>query len=324
MTPIDIKDRKILYELDLDARQSFTQIGKKVGLKKDMVVYRVQRMQDEGIIKNFWTLIDAYKLGYNVFRFYLVFQYATPDIKNKVIEYLIKEKHTCVINSIIGRYDLVVFLWIKNINDFYHFWEKMLDNYGDYFAEKVFSLYVKWYTYRNSYLLLEETKDLDRLKYEITGGRAELVDIDETDYHLLNLIAENARIPLINLAEKLNCSSQTINYRLNNLTKSGVIQAFRIGIDISKFGLKHFKIDAHLKEHTQRNHITNYIKNNPYLTFIGTSAGVSDLELEFYLEDSDKLNQIMDDIHLKFPGAIRKYDYFTVAKNYKLRFIPEI
>jgi Lrp/AsnC family leucine-responsive transcriptional regulator len=55
MTKIDLKDRKILYELDLDARQSLTQVGKKVGLKKDIVSYRIKRMQDEGIIKNFWT-----------------------------------------------------------------------------------------------------------------------------------------------------------------------------------------------------------------------------------------------------------------------------
>jgi len=323
MEKIDLKDRKILYELDLDSRQSLTQIGKKVGLKKDVISYRIKRMENEGIIKNYYALIDSYKLGYNVFRFYLVFQYCSPEIKNQIIEYLAKDKHTCVINSLIGRYDLVVFLWIKNINDFYSFWEKMLDSYGDYFAEKIFSLYVKWYSYRNSYILLEDFKESDRLTYEITGGYAESVAIDEADYCLLNEIAENARKPLIELAEKLNCSSQMVSYRLNNLMKKGVIQAYQVGLDISKFGLKHFKIDAHLKEHTQRKHIINYIKNNPYLTFIGFSAGVSDLELEFFLEDSDKLNQIMEDINLKFPGAIRKFEYFTVAKKHKLRFIPE-
>jgi DNA-binding Lrp family transcriptional regulator len=100
---LDLKDRRILYQLDIDSRQSLTQIGKKVGLKKDVVSYRIQRMQDEGVIKNFWTLIDAYKLGYIIFRFYLVFQYTNPEVKNKIIDYLAKDKHTCVINSIIGK-----------------------------------------------------------------------------------------------------------------------------------------------------------------------------------------------------------------------------
>ena len=38
---IDLKDRKILYQLDSNCRQSNTQIGKNVGLKKDVVSYRI-------------------------------------------------------------------------------------------------------------------------------------------------------------------------------------------------------------------------------------------------------------------------------------------
>ena len=40
MINIDIKDRKILYELDKNSRQSITQIGNKVGLSKQVVLYR--------------------------------------------------------------------------------------------------------------------------------------------------------------------------------------------------------------------------------------------------------------------------------------------
>ena len=91
MVKIDLKDRRILYHLDADSRQSLTQIGKKVGLKKDVVSYRIKRLQDEGIIKYYWTVIDAYKLGYMVFRFYLIFQYVTQEIKKEIIEYLVKD-----------------------------------------------------------------------------------------------------------------------------------------------------------------------------------------------------------------------------------------
>ena len=66
MTKIDLKDRKILYHLDLDCRQSLTQIGKKVGLKKDVVAYRIKRMQDEGLILHFSTFIDALLLKQQV------------------------------------------------------------------------------------------------------------------------------------------------------------------------------------------------------------------------------------------------------------------
>ncbi len=60
MIKIDLKDRKILYQLDLNSRQSLTQIGKNVGLKKDVVSYRIKRLQDEGVIKNFWTVVAEF------------------------------------------------------------------------------------------------------------------------------------------------------------------------------------------------------------------------------------------------------------------------
>ena len=63
MEKLDLKDRKILYQLDLNCRQSNTQIGKKVGLSKEVVNYRIKRMQDFGIINNFWTAINSLKLG---------------------------------------------------------------------------------------------------------------------------------------------------------------------------------------------------------------------------------------------------------------------
>ena len=87
MDSIDLKDRKILYELDYNCRQSNTQIGKKVGLKKDVVSYRINKLEKEGIIKNYYTVIDAYKLGYYLFRYYINFQYVTPDLRKEMVEF---------------------------------------------------------------------------------------------------------------------------------------------------------------------------------------------------------------------------------------------
>lgn len=322
MTKIDLKDRKILYELDLDCRQSLTQIGKKVGLKKDVVSYRVKKLEEEGVIKNYFTVIDSYKLGYNVFRIYFTFQYATPEIKNKIIDYLANYKHTWVLASMIGKYDLSSVLWIKDINDFYIYWENILGNFGDYFADKNFSIYVRSYSYKKSYLLGDAYNKSDRLNYEVTGGK-EPVKIDELDYKILGELAENAKIPIIDLVDKLGCSSQTVTYRVKDLVKQGIIQAFRVGIDLTKFGMQHYKANIHLKEQSKRKDIISYMQDNPNLTFIGMSAGFADLELEFDLENSIKLNEILEDIDTKFPGSIRSHDYQIASKFHKVRCIPE-
>jgi len=43
MVDLDLKDRKILYQLDLNCRQSNSQIGKMVGLSRKGVEYRIKK-----------------------------------------------------------------------------------------------------------------------------------------------------------------------------------------------------------------------------------------------------------------------------------------
>ena len=80
MEKLDLKDRKILYHLDLDSRQSFAQLGKKVGLHKDVVGYRVKKLKENGIINKFTIYINFFKLGTTPIKFYLNFQYVNQEI----------------------------------------------------------------------------------------------------------------------------------------------------------------------------------------------------------------------------------------------------
>ena len=74
-------------------------------------------------------------------------------------------------------------MWVKDVNDFYLFWEETLKRYRDYFEKEVFSIYFQLYHYRYSYLLEEK---VDRKKCEITGG-GEKVKINDLDFNILTL-----------------------------------------------------------------------------------------------------------------------------------------
>ena len=55
---MDKKDKLILKELDKDARQSNAEIGKKINLSKDVVNYRIKRLEENEIIQNYYSIID--------------------------------------------------------------------------------------------------------------------------------------------------------------------------------------------------------------------------------------------------------------------------
>jgi Lrp/AsnC family leucine-responsive transcriptional regulator len=171
--------------------------------------------------------------------------------------------------------------------------------------------------------LLEANEKSDRLLYQTKCG-GKTVDIDEIDYKLLNELAVNARAPLIELAEKFGCSPQTINYRINNLIKNGVIQAFRVNIDVSKLGLEKFVLNLYLKNPKQKKTLINYLKDLSNLEYIDLSIGWADMQIELILENVNSLTKIMDQIASKFPDTIKKQNLMIAEKYHKERWLPEM
>ncbi len=280
-------------------------------------------MEDEGVITGYWTEIDSYRFGYQVYRYYLVFQNATQAKKEEIIKEIVDYKNTWVVASVTGVYDVSAVIWVKSIPQFYKFWDELNEKYGDYFAEKIFSIYLVADVYPNSYLILDEDFKKDRVNPQYMG-KNEPINITFQDYKLLDTIVTDARISTINISELLECSSQSVTYNLNKLKEKGIIQGYHTGINLSKLGFNHFAVHIWLKELSKRRKIWNLLKFNPYVTFINTSAGYADLEVEFTIEDSDKLIDIIENLSLKFPGAIRKYLYFRAKKIYKFRCLPEL
>ncbi|MCQ6957572.1 Lrp/AsnC family transcriptional regulator [Mucilaginibacter aquariorum] len=54
---------RILKEMETDARLSITEIGKRVGLSGPAVSERIKKMEDEGIITGYTTVVDHDQLG---------------------------------------------------------------------------------------------------------------------------------------------------------------------------------------------------------------------------------------------------------------------
>jgi Lrp/AsnC family transcriptional regulator, leucine-responsive regulatory protein len=61
---IDDVNRRLLAELQADARLSLAELGRRVGLSSPAVAERIQRLQDAGVIRGYHADIDPAALGY--------------------------------------------------------------------------------------------------------------------------------------------------------------------------------------------------------------------------------------------------------------------
>lgn len=60
---MDDIDRKILAELQEDARTSYAELGRRVGLTTPAVIERVHKLEDAGIITGYRAEIDTSRVG---------------------------------------------------------------------------------------------------------------------------------------------------------------------------------------------------------------------------------------------------------------------
>jgi DNA-binding Lrp family transcriptional regulator len=192
-----------------------------------------------------------------------------------------------------------------------------------YFSDAMVSILTEVVSCRRSYLLLDNNEE-DRVLYE-TSCRGNQVDIEQVDYRLLDLIVVNGRLPVVDLAKKLDCSSQTVNYRLKGLAKKGIIKAFRVAIDDSKLGLQDCAIDIYLKDHSKKKQVIDYIIKNPHVYDLMTKTiGWTDVSFQMMIERMDDIFNMMDRLEQQFPNSIRKQNYWMSQKIHKERWLPEM
>ena len=319
-----MKDRKILYELDLDSRQSFSQLGRKIGLRKDLVAYRVKKLMENKLIFNFYTYIDLSSLGYDILRFYFKFQYTSVEMRKKIIQEIVNMKCSLFVNSTDGEVELSAYFAVKNIYEFQKIWDNFYREYGDYFANISFSIWCCNTMYSYSFLLDEDQAVRTDKKNVTIFGDSKKVDIDELDFQILKNISTDSRIPSLDLAKKLNVTVNTVTSRISHLQKNGIIKAYRLDIAFSGLDYKIYRLDIYLKNHKMRHKINDFITDSPLIYSSYISLGdAADLEYEIFLKNLNQLHQIIESVTMKFPDCIKNYRYYTIIEKHKNTYIPD-
>jgi Lrp/AsnC family leucine-responsive transcriptional regulator len=315
---LDLKDKKLLTLLDENARFSNSQIAKKIGLSKPAVEYRLKRLEKKDIIFAFYTIIDFTKLGYSQYKIYFKFQNTTLEDEQKMTDYWDKDKNSVWIAQIRGRWDLAVSILAKSNYEFGQILNKFMAKFYNFILEKDVLLTEYSPIYSREYL--EKTK----LKEFVYGIPEKLYKLDETDKRILKELSNNARIPIIDLAEKTKLTRDIINYRIKKLTNEGILIQYRAYLNLQNLNINHYKIIIRTKnfndfaEKKIRDYITSHKKATQFLKLIGSW----DLEIEFETENEDGLYKILTDMRKKFSNIIRDFDILRITETHKYNYYP--
>src|SRR3989344_1755962 len=318
---LDIKDKKILTELDKNARQSNSQIGKKVGLSKEVVKYRIDKLIEEKVIIRFHTVINYYKLGVIKFKLYLKLTNADRNKLEEIADYFFNHNKTEWVVLTTGEWDLISGFLVNNVNEFDDELQIVLNKFSNHIQEKAIttSLYLAHHTRE----FLTESKDKRKtIVYHTTKDKQE--KIDNVDLEIIKIITNNSRIPITEIAKKIKTTPRIVQYRLKELEKKKIILAYKAHLDPRNIRRIFCKLIIYLSNTTEDRlkQFMSYSSFLPGAVWPQKVMGNWDIEIDFELESYEKFQEIILELKEKFPDIIKDHKFCIVSKEYKLDLFP--
>lgn len=320
MRKLDLVDRKIILELDTNARASFSEIGKKLGIGKNNVQYRIKRLLEDGVIKKFVTQFSLGTLGLFLGKFYLQLSGFSKETEKELYDYLLNAKRISWVAKCEGRWDLMIGAYVESLNQLNQIKQDFFKKYEKYITAYDVVFLVEGYSSQRTYLL---NKKSTPKKIERFIG-AEKIELDDKDKKILRLIANNARFNYLDVARNLNLNIKTVQRRIKDLEKNGVIQGYVTFLDTKKIGYNFFKLCIYLQNYQLKfNSFLRYCMEIPNVIHIIESLGPWEVELEIETESLEDFYNLTHTIRNDFSDIIKKTESVIISDEMKLDFFPE-
>jgi len=317
---IDERDRKILKELEEDARQTDSAIAKKIHLSKQVTNYRIQKMIESGVISNFYTVVNVGNLGLSTYYVFLQLEKINNEEEKRLLEKIYSLDSIGWLVSCIGKWDIILNINEDSILNFEKTLNQIIKICGEYLYEYKFTMLSE--AEHLGYKLLVRKQYLKPL-YQ--GEREKIFKLDITDEKILRALSQNARIDLVSLSKKIRIAVHILNYRLKKLMKNGIIEGFKPKLNINKLGYQWhlLLIKLSIVNEERKKELMNFCRYYKDIYYMTSTIGDYNLMLDVHIKSADELKGILTEIRDKFQDIVKTYESVMITEEFKIDYIPK-
>lgn len=312
---LDIKDKKILFELDKDSRMSLTDLAKKLKTSKEVIHYRLNKLEQEKAILRFHTVASSYRFGLTAYKVYLRLHDISKSKFEEIVEYLSKHKDIFWIGVSKGRWDLMFGIWADNMEEFFIMHDAILEKFSKFIQEKELSISRENLQYNRRWLYHDNSAVVE---FNF-GEKEEKIEISNEDKLILDELVKYSRSKIIDIADKTGLSVDIVTYRIKKMEKDGIIQGYKCLWNSSLMNFTTCKAFVFFKDITteKKKEFIDYCKNLKNSVNIVITFAPWDLEIMFETENYESYFKIMDEIKEKFSNIVKFYDSVLITSEPK-------
>jgi Lrp/AsnC family transcriptional regulator for asnA, asnC and gidA len=318
---VDKIDMKILFQLELDARQPYSAIARKVKASKQVVKYRIEKLVERGIIDKFVLMINGPRIGYSAYKFYIQVRNTNQTEFDKLIKDLVDNPNILWVATCDGRFDIILGPLARHNVEAFQIMQDMQKKYSKYISRIVPLNYIDVYHQKRTYLIGKE-RDMERPVF--WGDAPKRYDLDDYEVQILTYLCDDARMPLARVAGKIGCSVDIVKHRLKKLVKDGVIQGSRILINKPMLGYEYYKIllNVRFSDRMEEKRFFAFMRSRKEIIDVIRMMGEWNVELDIDVRNSFEFHKLVMSIKDEFPHMIQDYDSLQIFKEYKFHFFP--
>lgn len=316
---IDEKDRKILVELDKNARQPDSEIAKKVGTSKQVANYRIQNLIERGIITNFYTIINTGLLGLNSYYIYLQLEKIDKEKERVLLEKIKSLDYVGWLVSGMGRWDAILLVYADSVSNFDKLLNKITNICGNNLHEYNFTNLI--YSKHIGYKFLGEKKEQSVKQTE----KIKIEELDKTDKKILQAISQNARASVVELFETTKIPIHVISYRIKNLINKKIITGFKPKINVNKLGYQWHLLLLQFQKATEKRkeEFINFCNNHKKIYYITNCLGLYNAMLDIHVKSVEELKEVLLELKENFSDIIKIYESLIIFEEYKIDYFPK-
>ncbi|MBI2148334.1 Lrp/AsnC family transcriptional regulator [Candidatus Woesearchaeota archaeon] len=317
---LDVKDRKILQELDLDPKITTSKLAKNIRLSHQVTNYRINKLIENKIISQFGTIINLSKIGYKQYRILFQLNKISEQEKQEIINYLKQHPKVYWAAIVGGKWDLLAVVFVNNYEEF----EKLLDELFNKFQNKlkdydsVYALYHELYKHK----YLHENKILEPIKLDFKNPE-KIIELDKIDLQILNETKSNCRLSSLEISKKCKVNYKTIQNRIKNLENKELISGYRIFIKSNELNYKAYLILISFQNYGREieKKLFSYAKNNKFVTQSIKLFGSWSLLLHIRIKDERELQNLIIELRNNYP-IIGNYEIIPIFEDISINNFP--
>ena len=308
---LDMLDKRILFELDKNARIPDTRLAKLVRKSKESVRYRIKKLVDDKVILGFSLWIDPTKLGYQTAKVYLNLA-NIPEKKKAFIEYIKKDKRLFWLGIAEGAWNAGLTFFVKSNQEFFDLKNQVFSRFKDLILNSKTASLVSVHFHDKTFLYKTPTE------YDLMFDKPENNELDEISIKILKALFKNSRENVASIAHDNYTTVDIVRNRMKKLEENKIIKRYTIAINYEKLGYEFYKTFLYFKKLDKEDleKLMNYCKNNENIIHIVKQISPWDIELEIMCENYKKYNKIISGLTKEFSEIISNVETAIMGEDY--------